>query len=124
MVTLSSNSKKSKSSALRMAAAVRSSGGIFDHALNAAWARRNISSMSLSVPSFVAEVLRFTFVCQSKLVLQIGEAVVDRRRGQHQNLGLDALLMTRVHEPLVAGFAVLECVVVAEIVGFVDDDES
>jgi hypothetical protein len=44
MVTESSSSKKSKSSVLRMDAAVRSSGGRSDHVLKARCARRKISS--------------------------------------------------------------------------------
>src|SRR5438445_789220 len=56
MVTLSSTSKKSKSSCSRMVSAVRCSGGSFDHALKTAWARRKISSMSLPTPSFSRRV--------------------------------------------------------------------
>ena len=123
MVTLSSSSKKSKSRALRIAAAVRSSGGSVDQALNAAWARRKISSMSFSVRELLAECFRIAFVGQGKLVSQVGEAVVDRRRREHQHLGLDALPDDRVHQLLIAGLAVLEGVVVAEVVRLVDDDE-
>ena len=57
MVTLSSSSKKSKSSESRIARAVRSSGGSFDQVLKAAWALRKTSSTDLLVRSFL---LRFS----------------------------------------------------------------
>ena len=60
---------------------------------------------------------------QGKLILQVIEAVVDRRGRKHQDLRLDALLDDTIHQPLIACLPVFEGIVIAEIVRFVDDDE-
>jgi hypothetical protein len=123
MVTLSSSSKKSKSSESRMARAVRSSGGSLAQVLNAACAWRKISSTLLPVLQLLAEVFGVAFVGQRQLVAQVVEAVVDRGGRQHQHLGLHALLDDLVHQLLVARLLVLVGVVVAEVVRLVDDHE-
>ena len=55
--------------------------------------------------------------------LQIGQPVVDRRGRQHEHAGLHAFLDDPPHQAVVAGLAVLVGRLVAEVVGFVDDDE-
>ena len=71
-----------------------------------------------------AEFFGFAFVGEGELVFEIGEAVVHRRGGKHQDLGLHAGADDLVHEPFVTRFPhFLAGRVVAEVVGFVDDDE-
>ena len=60
---------------------------------------------------------------EGDLVLEVGEAVVDRRGRKHEDAGLHALLDDAPHEAVVAGLAVIVRGLVAEVVGFVDDDE-
>ena len=103
--------------------AVRSSGGSFDQLLNAAWALRNISSMLVLVFSFSIRISDCTFIGQGQLVAQIVETVVDGGGRQHQHLGFDAGPDDLVHQFLVTGFLLLEGVVVAEIMRFIDDDQ-
>ena len=57
------------------------------------------------------------------LVLEIGQAVVDRRGGEHEHAGLHALLDDSPHQAVIARLAVVVRGLVAEVVGFVDDDE-
>ena len=70
---------------------MRSAGGSLDQALNAAWARRKISSTPGLGLQLATEIFGLALVGQRELVAQVVEAVVDRRGRQHQNLGLDAL---------------------------------
>ena len=42
---------------------------------------------------------------EGDLVLEVGEAVVDRRGGEHENAGLDAFLDDAPHEAVVTGLA-------------------
>ncbi len=61
---------------------------------------------------------------EGDLVLEVGEAVVDRRGRQHQHAGLHAFLDDPPHQAVVAGLAVLMGrLLVAEVVRLVDDDE-
>ena len=60
---------------------------------------------------------------EGDLVLEVGQAVVDRRGRKHEHAGLDAILDDAAHEPVVARLAVVVRRLVAEVVGFVDDDE-
>ena len=71
----------------------------------------------------LAEIFRVAFVSQRELVAQIIEAVIYRSSGQHQNLGFNALADDLVHQFLIAGFPVLDGIVVSEIVRFIDDDQ-
>ena len=63
------------------------------------------------------------FIGKRQLVSQICETIVNRRRRQHQDLGLDPGLDHLVHQTLVTGFAILVDIVVPEVVGFIDDDQ-
>ena len=60
---------------------------------------------------------------EGDLVLEVGEAVVDRRGREHEDAGLDALLDDAPHEAVVAGLAVVVGGLVAEVVRLVDDDQ-
>ena len=60
---------------------------------------------------------------EGDLVFEVGEPVIDRRRGQHQYLGFHARLDDPLHQVVVAGVAVLMRRLVSEVVGLVDDDE-
>ena len=60
---------------------------------------------------------------EGDLVLEVGQAVVDRRGREHEHAGLDAFLDDPPHEAVVAGLAVIVRGLVAEVVGFVDDHE-
>ncbi len=85
---------------------VRSSAGKLDQSLKIAWARRKISFDILVVRSFEPRLSGVAFVGERKLVPQVIEAVVDGRRREHEDLGLDALPDDGVHQFLVARFAV------------------
>ena len=71
----------------------------------------------------VGQVIAVAFVGQGQLVLQVAEAVVDRGGGKHQHLGLYPLADHLIHQALVAGFFVLEGVIVAEVMRLVDHDQ-
>ena len=60
---------------------------------------------------------------EGDLVFEVGEAVVDRRGGEHQDAGLDALLDDAPHEAVVTRLAVVVGGLVAEVVRFVDDHQ-
>ncbi len=80
----------------------------------------------------VASILGMPWSCQrhivrlgheGDLVLEVRQAVVDRRGGEHEDAGLHALLDDAPHEAVVAGLAAIVRRLVAEVVGLVDDDE-
>ena len=60
---------------------------------------------------------------EGDLVLEVGQAVVDRRGRKHEHAGLHAFLDDAPHQAVVAGLAVVVRRLVAEVVGLVDDDE-
>ena len=60
---------------------------------------------------------------EGDLVLQVGEPIVDRRGGEHQDAGLDALLDDPPHEAVVTSLAVVVGGLVAEVVRLVDDHQ-
>src|SRR5271165_419846 len=60
---------------------------------------------------------------ESDLVLQVGEAVVYRRGGEHEDAGLDALLDNAPHQAVVTSLAGIVRGLVTEVVGFVDYHE-
>ena len=60
---------------------------------------------------------------EGDLVLEIRQAVVDRRGREHENAGFHALLDDPAHQAVIARLAAVVCRLVAEVVGFVDDDE-
>ena len=70
-----------------------------------------------------SSAVSFALGHEGDLVLEIGQAVVDRRGREHEHAGLDALLDDAPHEAVVTGLAVVVRGLVAEVVGFVDDDE-
>ena len=73
---------------------------------------------------FRLELVRLAFVSEGELVAEIGETVVHRGGGKHEDFRFHAGSNDLVHQPRVAGFAFfLAGVVVAEIVRLIDDDE-
>ena len=99
-------------------------GGSLDHSLKTRCASRKISSIACGdvAASARGSPTRLRRPAASWL-LQVVEAVVDRRGRQHQHLGLHALADDLAHQPLVAGLLLLGVVVVAEVVRLVDDDQ-
>ena len=87
----------------------------------------------LCTPEYLVDVLLgaqlvakqpcIAFISQGQLVAQIVEPVVDRRGGQHQHLGFDALLDDGIHQLLVARLLVLVDIVVAEVVRLINDHQ-
>ena len=65
-------------------------------------------------------------VCQGELVAQVAEAVVHGSGGQHEHLGLHALLDDLLHEQLVAVHPVFRrrVAAVSEVVALVDDNQA
>jgi hypothetical protein len=60
---------------------------------------------------------------ESDLVLEVGEAIIDRRGGEHEDAGLDALLDNAPHEAVVTSLAGIVRGLVTEVVGFVEYHE-
>ena len=60
---------------------------------------------------------------EGDLVLEIRQAVVDRRGREHQHTGLDSVFDDAAHEPVITCLASIVGRFVSEVVGFVDDDE-
>ena len=69
---------------------------------------------------FFIDFLRLPFVCQCKLVSQIGKAVIDRCGGEHENFCFDAGSDDFVHQLLIARLFIFETANIAKIVRFVD----
>jgi hypothetical protein len=72
---------------------------------------------------FDVELLGIPFISERELIPQIAEAIVDGRGREHQHFGLHPFPNHLVHQLLVAGFTLLEGIVVAEVVGLVDHDQ-
>ena len=60
---------------------------------------------------------------EGDLILQVSKPVVDRRRRQHQHLGLHPGLDDPLHQMVVAGIPILMGRLVPEVMRLVDDDE-
>jgi hypothetical protein len=76
-----------------------------------------------AVDAVIGSAVSFALGDEGDLVLEIGEAVVDRRGREHQHAGLHAVLDDAPHEAVVARLAVLVRRLVAEVVRLVDDHE-
>ena len=73
----------------------------------------------------LVEVGRVPLVGEGELVLQVGKAVVDRRRREHEHLRPNTRADDALHEPLIAVLlcAAVRSDAVAEVMRLVDHDE-